>query len=983
MSEQRALNPRGLSNLIAFTHLLGYVQQFYPGDEAQHANWPVAAAEGIREVEEAQDAKELATRLQDFFRPLAPLAQVFPTSERARVVPPTPEASVRLLRVRHLGISTQVYNTVATRERIDLKKESVFPSGMRAPCSQAELSRPWEADLGAGVSCRIPMVVAADAEHTLPYRPGVRLPGTAAFDPDTRAAHLAGVMQVWNAMQQFSPYFDSAPIDWPGALRRALARAAQDRSGEEYLSTLRRLTAELRDGHGSVRWNKEAPLFYPPVRWDWIQGQLMVARVGLIAERGVLPGDVVTEIDGKPVLTALREKALEASGATESMRRRAEMQFVVAGQQDTPITLTLRSRQGTVRKVMLHRTLDFAAYRDLMAEPRPQPIGQIRPGIWYVDIERCPQQAFSQALPQLASAQGVVFDVRGYPRLSLTAPLEYLTDTPLTAPPIQLPLILFPDRKRMLFLPGQGFPVTPSAPRFQGKIAFITDSHAISAAETFLAMAQHYHLGTIVGAPTAGTNGNVRTLALPDGITVQFTGIKVRNYDGSRLHGRGIQPDIPVYRTYEGVIAGKDELLEAALKAVASEPGAVGATVAPASGAPFEPLRERGQYLQTLEMAETQQRKAKTQDARSLPTQVAATLQSFVGEYRTAMAVMDPALFTHPSPAAAHWLETATPLPALQEILQAAQNRQIVILNEAHHVPRGRAFALQLALALRKRGFTYFAAETFSPEVTDTVRTGYPNFHTGFYTAEPTFGDMVRQTLRAGYKLVPYETQEWDEKGDAMDRVRSRETMQARNLTQRIFRRDPHARVFIYVGYGHETEDWSKTADGREVGWMAARLQRETGIDPLTIDQTLADEHSAPEYESPDYTQAVAHFHFTVPTVFRLPSGEWQIIGGYQGKVDMQVFHPRAQYAHGRPDWLKENGYRRPYAVRPEWLPTVGRVLLQAFVASEPADAIPMDQVLLTAGQSPPCLLLPRGDYRLVLQSEDGTTRILTTIRQR
>jgi len=571
----RALTQQGLDNLVAYTRLLGYIQHFYPGDEAQNANWPAVAAQGIAEVEEARDSQELAERLQRFFRPLASRVQVFPTAERA-AIPPLPQEKgtpARLLRVRHVGVSTKVYNTVSTRERIDLKKESAFPEGTRPTVSLAELTRPWEADLGVGVACRVPVAVAADALHTLPHTQAVRLPDTAlpfraASAADLRAEHLAGVMLVWNAIQHFSPYFDSASIDWKACLRRSLERAALDDSGEAYLSTLRRLVADLRDGHGSVTWEREAPSYYPAVRWDWMQGQLVVVRVAQNAGATLLPGDVIEAIGGVTVREALQSKAPETSGATEALRRRAEMQNVVAGKKDTEVVLGVKSGRGKSRQVVVPRTLDFAAYKSLGSEPRPVPLLQLRPGVWYVDMDRCDPAAFQKALPELANAQGVVFDLRGYPRLSLTAPLEYLTDVPLKTPPILLPVILFPDHKRLRFAPGAGFPVIPQAPRFQGKIAFVTDTRAISAAETFLAMVQHYHLGTIVGAPTAGTNGNVRTVALPGGYTVRFTGLKVLNYDGSRLHGRGIQPDVRVERTIAGIVAGQDELLEHALNLV-------------------------------------------------------------------------------------------------------------------------------------------------------------------------------------------------------------------------------------------------------------------------------------------------------------------------------------------------------------------------------------------------------------------------------
>lgn len=78
----RPLSKRGLENLIAFTRLLGYVRHFYPSDEAAAADWNVFAVEGVRAVEEATDAADLARKLETLFRPLAPNLRVFPTGRR-------------------------------------------------------------------------------------------------------------------------------------------------------------------------------------------------------------------------------------------------------------------------------------------------------------------------------------------------------------------------------------------------------------------------------------------------------------------------------------------------------------------------------------------------------------------------------------------------------------------------------------------------------------------------------------------------------------------------------------------------------------------------------------------------------------------------------------------------------------------------------------------------------------------------------------
>ena len=110
--------------------------------------------------------------------------------------------------------------------------------------------------------------------------------------------------------------------------------------------------------------------------------------------------------------------------------------------------------------------------------------------------------------------------------------------------------------------------LTPTKPFLAAKKAFITDGRAISYAESCMGIVEYYRLGAIVGAPTAGTNGNTNPFSLPGGYFIAWTGMKVLKHDGSRHHGVGIVPTIPVSRTRAGVAAGHDEFLERAILAV-------------------------------------------------------------------------------------------------------------------------------------------------------------------------------------------------------------------------------------------------------------------------------------------------------------------------------------------------------------------------------------------------------------------------------
>jgi C-terminal processing protease CtpA/Prc len=147
------------------------------------------------------------------------------------------------------------------------------------------------------------------------------------------------------------------------------------------------------------------------------------------------------------------------------------------------------------------------------------------------------------------------------------APLAHLTSVPIDSPQWLVPTPRYPDRKDLTFAKS-GWKVQPIEPRFTAKVAFLTDGRAVSAAETYMGIVDFYKLGTIVGEPTAGTNGNVNPFTLPGGYTITWTGMKVLRQDGSRHHGVGIQPNVSCSRTIAGIAAGRDEQLEKAIEIV-------------------------------------------------------------------------------------------------------------------------------------------------------------------------------------------------------------------------------------------------------------------------------------------------------------------------------------------------------------------------------------------------------------------------------
>lgn len=305
-------------------------------------------------------------------------------------------------------------------------------------------------------------------------------------------------------------------------------------------------------------------------------------------------------------------------------------------------------------------------------------------------------------------------------------------------------------------------------------------------------------------------------------------------------------------------------------------------------------------------------------------------------------------------------LESASAEDAIEAIVREARKRQIVILNEAHHVPVHRVFAAKLARELRKAGFTYLTAEAFSLDI--QLHPKAVSRSMGYYVMEPMYAGFVRSALRDGWSFVGYDHHPGDVNPN--DRERLREIGAAKNIVEKIFAKDPKAKVFMYVGYGHAM----KMQETKPDAWKSvATLLRDTlGTEPLTIDQATMYGRGDPRVEHPQYRAAMQRFAPSMAIVLKAATGGYATVGLKPGSFDMQVFHPDETMhgPHGRPLWMERQAGLRPRPVPADLIPAGGRRLIQAFHAGDGAGAVPADQVMVEAGKPAPALILPEGQFR-------------------
>jgi len=531
----------GLRNLAAFTKLYGYVRWFSPLSEPDDPRWAAIAAQGAVEAETAESERQLIDVLEKWFRPLAP-GLTFAGSNQG--TSQTGSTDGNFVRWRHTGVkfSSSVYQS----ERVSTGQSAV-----------------WTSELAEGLVISMPLT--ARAADVKPSRTAP-LPSTStSLGSQGRARRLGAVVIAWNVFRHFYPGFEDEGAAWEAALQDRLAAGATEVDPASFRNVLRRMVADLHDGHGDVSLRPETHRL--PLVWQPIEGELVITGLAGEASSGLTVGDVVLSVDGTPTASALDATVPYVSASTPAFRQWRAAEDMLWRADDAAVQLRLRSIDGTERDQEVLPS-PSAQIPHIDRETRPAPITWFPVGAWYFDLTRLDDNALQNGLRQVEPGQPVVFDLRGYPRDIRPAFLGRFTDHVIQTPPFRVPVHMLPDGHDRDWN-SVGWSVAPQAPNLGSRVAFLTDTRAISYSETLLAMVRGNGLADIVGEPTAGTNGNSNTFVVPGGYALTWTGMEVLNHDGSDLSGHGVQPTVPASRTIAGVSAGRDEILQRGLENVA------------------------------------------------------------------------------------------------------------------------------------------------------------------------------------------------------------------------------------------------------------------------------------------------------------------------------------------------------------------------------------------------------------------------------
>ena len=433
-------------------------------------------------------------------------------------------------------------------------------------------------DAGANAPMRVAMAYARGSSSTAARTPAplISIPPDDPYSAMRFPAfpyRILAAYRLWNAINYFYPYKHLLAEDWGATLPRSVGWASAARDSIEYGLALQRLAVATHDSHSGVTRNAGLRQLIgtaaPAVQLQYIDDQPVVITIGdepAARASGLAVGDVIVSVDG---LTAKARRSRFAAFIPHSTPQALDAvasRALLRGADSSVARLTVSGRDNRIRQVEVPRR---AAVMSVWNFSRPTPILRILPGnIGYADLTRLTAPMVDSMFEMFRHTRGIIFDDRGYPHETGWSIASRLTDRSMI--PVgqwRRPVVMSPDTLVWDMTGGTGYAPAPTPKwKYHGKTVVLVDEYAVSQAESLIMLLTAVNNTTVIGSPVMGANGSVVAVPLPGGMFGNFAEEEALRPNGQQWQRIGPHLQVLVRPTLKGIRAGRDEVLERAIR---------------------------------------------------------------------------------------------------------------------------------------------------------------------------------------------------------------------------------------------------------------------------------------------------------------------------------------------------------------------------------------------------------------------------------
>jgi carboxyl-terminal processing protease len=382
--------------------------------------------------------------------------------------------------------------------------------------------------------------------------------------------------RVWKVIDDhyYDPEFGG--VKWQEVHQRylPLVRAAKD--DKDFYSIVDRMTAELHDAHTR---------FSSPEQWEnhrkhqgvsvgfragYVEGKVVVLDVfpeSNAAHAGIVPGLIVTALDGQPISERLAEATTKVlPSSTERVTKLRILSNVFTGSIETPFAASLERANGSSLDVKYAR-------QTLTLEPRVIST-KLSSGYGYVRFDEFHPSLvknFRTAVENLRTTPGLILDLRRN-RGGVGATLEamatlFFDGKTLFERRMSRKQVTASERDGHRTEETQVFVGKKGEQIYPGPVVILVSEYSASATEVFAAGMQDSGRAKLVGSLSCGcVLGITHDRVMKGGGVLEISEVLWFSPKDRKLEGEGVIPDVNAVQTIASLREKRDLVLEAGEK---------------------------------------------------------------------------------------------------------------------------------------------------------------------------------------------------------------------------------------------------------------------------------------------------------------------------------------------------------------------------------------------------------------------------------
>jgi len=381
--------------------------------------------------------------------------------------------------------------------------------------------------------------------------------------------------KVWDTVNRkyYDPNFNGVNWNAARASYRLQVEAAKD-DGEFY-ALVKQMVGELGDAHTSFRTPQEAQrakLKQTIGVGLWLgeaEGKTVIFGVtpdSEAAKAGLVPGMILTAVDGRDVGEILSEMRSKIKSSTANAVSRFAYTRLLGGDADSSVKLDLLDLNGRLKQVtLIRRVQNTSTNSEFISRRLPSNVGYIR----FDEFLSKHLKPYKKALIELKDTKGLIIDLR-FNRGGSAYVMEEIAER-LIAEKVSFGRAKTRSGKMPKFLgisliPKELFIGDDDMHIYSAPVVVLISRYSASASEYLAIGMQESGRAKIIGETSCGCLLGITGKTKIEGGELYLSQIDFISAQGKRIEGVGIAPDITITTVISDVKAGFTQAIAEAEK---------------------------------------------------------------------------------------------------------------------------------------------------------------------------------------------------------------------------------------------------------------------------------------------------------------------------------------------------------------------------------------------------------------------------------